>query len=293
MNATSGHDAGLTLITGASSGIGEALARVFARRGHRLILTGRSHSRLTALAEEIAAKTGQTSLVIAADLGRKNAGRNLADQLSHRKLKPRYIVNSAGNGLFGRTDRLTIDEQIALIEVNCSALTEITLALLPGVIALRGGVLNVGSVGGFIPGPGMAVYFATKAYVQSFSQGLRSEYNDGRVHVTALCPGPVATRFQARAGMIAPVIPRLLDINIDTIAQAGYRGLMRNRAVVVPGFFNALMVWSGGLMFHRICAPFVRRYHFGRTRPVGSFGSVMNGVRVTAKRRGQPEAGER
>lgn len=256
----------LTLVTGASSGIGEALAYAFARHGHPLVLTGRSESRLNAVADAVAETTGERPVVIAADLAQPGAGMALAQMLASKNLRPAFVVNSAGNGLFGTAERLGVNEQLALIQLNCTTLTEITLALLPDALAQRGGVLNVGSVGGFFPGPGMAVYFATKAYVQSFSQGLRAEYNDGRLRVSALCPGPVATRFQSRARMIAPKTSRLLQCDLDRIAEDGYRGLMQNRAVVAPGFFNAAIVALAGAIFHRACIPFVRRFHFGKSR---------------------------
>ncbi len=271
MVAAASSETGLVLVTGASSGIGEALAREFARHGHSLVLVGRSGDRLTSLTDLIAAETGRRPVVITADLAQRFAGRNLAAALAAPGLKPKFIVNSAGGGLFGYVERLSIDEQIALIDLNCTALTEITLMLLPDAIAQRGGVLNVGSVAGFFPGPGMAIYFATKAYVQSFSQGLRAEYNDGRLRVTALCPGPVPTRFQARAGMIAPKMPRLLYVDIERVARAGYSGLLRNRAVVVPGLLNSLMAQAGGALYHRVCTPFVRRFHFGKPRQAEPF----------------------
>ncbi|MGE0563620.1 MAG: SDR family NAD(P)-dependent oxidoreductase [Pseudolabrys sp.] len=272
------RDRGLALVTGASSGIGEALARVFAERGHALILTGRSQSRLDRIADEIAAEHGERPHVLVHDLAAPGAARVLADDIAARGLKPRYLVNSAGLGLFGRAERLGPEDQAMLIDLNCRALTELTLVLLPDAIEQRGGVLNVGSVGGFFPGPGMAVYFATKAYVQSFSQGLRAEYCDGRLNVTALCPGPVVTRFQGRARMVSPKVPAVLDHDLRGIARAGYRGLMRNRAVVTPGFVNALMVWLSGLIFHRACIPFVRAFHFRRNERERAARSANNSL---------------
>jgi short-subunit dehydrogenase len=256
---------GAVLITGASSGIGEALALVFARNGHRVILHGRSKSRLEAVARTIADETGCEPHVVPIDLAASGGASALVDWLRSAQLAPRYIVNNAGAGLFGRADKLDIDQQCALIDLNCRSLTEVTLRLLPGVVEQRGGILNVGSLGGFFPGPGMAVYFATKAYVQSFTQGLREEFRDRPLHVTALCPGPVPTRFQANSGMIAARMPRLLRMDVDRVAFCGYLGLMSNRAVVVPGVFNLLMALGSGLLFHRASVPLVRRFHLGRS----------------------------
>jgi uncharacterized protein len=256
---------GAVLITGASSGIGEALALVFARNGHQVVLHGRSKSRLEAVAGTIAAETGCAPHILPIDLAAGGGVSALVDGLRGAQLTPRYIVNNAGAGLFGRADKLDIDQQCALIDLNCRSLTEVTLRLLPGAVEQRGGVLNVGSIGGFFPGPGMAVYFATKAYVQSFSQALREEFRDRPLHVTALCPGPVPTRFQANSGMIAARLPRLLRMDVDQVALCGYAGLMRNRAVVVPGVFNLLMALGSGLIFHRASVPWVRKFHFGRS----------------------------
>ncbi|MBV8840210.1 MAG: SDR family oxidoreductase [Alphaproteobacteria bacterium] len=265
MSGARAHEQGAVLITGASSGIGEALAQVFARNGHRVILHGRSKSRLEAVACTIAHETGCAPCVLPIDLAADRGASALIEALRSAQLTPRYIVNNAGAGLFGRADKLDIDQQCALIELNCRSLTEVTLRLLPGAVAQRGGILNVGSLGGFFPGPGMAVYFATKAYVQSFTQGLREEFRDRPLHVTALCPGPVPTRFQANSGMVAARLPRLLRVDADRVALCGYAGLMRNRAVVVPGLFNLVMALGSGLIFHRASVPFVRKFHLGRS----------------------------
>ena len=260
----SNNQYGDALITGASSGIGAALAEEFARRGHRVILVSRREDRLETVADRIESETGRRPIVLPVDLAKPGAGKEVAAALSERQLKPAYIVNSAGFGLLGLAGKLDIEDQLAAIDVNCRALVEVTLSLLPMTIEQRGGIINVGSVGGFFPGPGMAVYFATKAFVQSFSQALREEYRERGLRVLALCPGPVPTGFQARAGMVSPKIPRLLRREVDEVAVAGYDGLMRNRAVVVPGFLNLLMVAAGGLIFHRSFASWVRGFHLRR-----------------------------
>jgi len=265
MTQSSADERGVALVTGASSGIGAALALAFARNGHTPILLGRSERRLAAVARRISAETGCQPHVLPMDLAAPGAAKELCESLAKAGLRPRYVVNNAGAGSFGRADKLGIEQQCALIDLNCRVLTEVTLRLLPGAIEQRGGILNVGSVGGFFPGPGMAVYFATKAYVQSFTQALRDEFRASPLHVTALCPGPVPTRFQANAGMVAARIPPILHRDVDQVALAGYDGLMRNRAVVVPGIFNLLMVLVG-LIYQRIAVPLVRRFHFGGSR---------------------------
>jgi short-subunit dehydrogenase len=255
-------DRGIALVTGASSGIGAELAVVFAHHGHRVVLAGRDAARLSDVALRIERQTGRRSETIVADLAVAGGVDQIVAALAERKIEPAYIVNAAGFGRYGMAAKLGAAEQVAIVNVNCGALTDLTIRLLPGALKQRGGVLNVGSVGGFFPGPGMSVYFASKAFVHSFSQALRSEYLGQGLRVSALCPGPVPTGFQARAGMVSPRLPRLLGHDAQSVALAGYRGLMRNRAVVVPGpFFNLLMATAGGLMFHRAFAPFVRWYH--------------------------------
>lgn len=258
------YDRGDAVVTGASSGIGAELAKAFALHGHRVVLVGRHAPRLAEVASGIEDLTGRRPEIVRADLAQGGGVSDVVAGLARHRISPAFVVNAAGFGLFGRAGCVDIAEQLAVIDVNCRALSELTLALLPSVVEHKGGVLNVGSVGGFFPGPGMAVYFASKAYVQSFSQALREEYRDSGIRVCALCPGPVATRFQARAGMLSPRLPRLLRRDAAAVARAGYRGLMGDQAVVVPGLFNLLMVAAGGLIYHRLCVSFVRRFHLKR-----------------------------
>jgi short-subunit dehydrogenase len=251
---------------------------------------------LSAVAGRIEKQTGRCPETIAADLAAEGGVDRIVAALTERNIRPAFIVNAAGFGRYGLAGKLSAAEQLAIVNVNCGALTELTVRLLPGALEQRGGILNVGSVGGFFPGPGMSVYFASKAFVHSFSQALRSEYLGQGLRVSALCPGPVPTGFQSRAGMVAPRLPRLLVRDARSVAVAGYRGLMRNRAVVVPGpFFNLLMVAAGGLIFHRAFAPFVRWYHLarrGRPRPEQVAGkphpALKSGDAVTLRGPRQP-----
>ena len=191
----------VTVITGASAGIGAALARVFARNGHALALVARREDRLHALADEIAAAGGARPLVIVADLQRSDAARPIGEALAAQGAEPQFMVNNAGFGLVGTAAALDRAEQLAMIDLNVRALTELSLAFVDSLARHRGGILNVGSMAGFLPGPGMAVYYATKAYVLSFSEALHSELKSRGVRVSVLCPGPVPTEFAARAGI--------------------------------------------------------------------------------------------
>jgi len=225
----------VTLITGASAGIGTELARVFASNGHRVALVARRADRLAALAGEITASGGAAPVVIACDLEQPDAADKIAAALAAAGVEVEYLVNNAGFGLFGRALELDRAGQLGIIAVNIRAMTDLTLRLSDQVIQHHGGILNVGSIAGFLPGPGMAVYYASKAYVLSFTEAMRGELAERGVRVTALCPGPVPTEFQARAGFRPGFDSAILNVSASDVAKAGYRGLMANKRVVLPG----------------------------------------------------------
>ncbi len=233
----------VTLITGASAGIGAELARVFAAHGHALVLVARRQDRLEALAEEIAAAGQPRPVVLAADLEQRDAVARIREQLTAGGLEPDIVVNNAGFGLSGAAAELSRDEQLAMIDLNVRALTDFSLAFIDSVARHRGGILNVASIAGFLPGPGMAVYYATKAYVLSFSEALHRELAGRGVRVTALCPGPVVTEFQTRSGMRIEGIPGFILLPARRVAWIGYRGLMRGKRVIVAGIGNKVIVW--------------------------------------------------
>jgi short-subunit dehydrogenase len=225
----------VTLITGASAGIGTELARVFASNGHRVVLVARRADRLAALAGEIAAAGRAAPIVIPCDLQQPDACDKIAAVLAAEGVEVEYVVNNAGYGLFGKAVELDRAEQLGIIDINVSAMTDLSLRFADSLIRHRGGILNVGSIAGFLPGPGMAVYYASKAYVLSFSEALRRELAPRGVRVTALCPGPVPSEFQARAGFKPGFDSAILNVSASDVAQAGYRGLMANKRAVLPG----------------------------------------------------------
>jgi short-subunit dehydrogenase len=226
----------VTLITGASAGIGTELARVFASNGHRLALVARRADRLAALAAEIGAAGGAPPIVIPCDLEQSDAGDKVAAALAAEGVEVEFVVNNAGFGLFGRAIELDRVEQLGIIAVNIRAMTDLSLRFSDHLIRHRGGILNVGSIAGFLPGPGMAVYYASKAYVLSFTEALRAELAPRGVRVTVLCPGPVLTEFQVRAGFDPGFDSAILNVSASDVAQAGYQGLMANKRAVLPGF---------------------------------------------------------
>jgi uncharacterized protein len=225
----------VTLITGASAGIGTELARVFASNGHRVALVARRADRLTKLAGDIAAAGGAAPIVIPCDLEQSDAGDKIAAVLAAEGVEVEFVINNAGFGLFGNAIKLDRAEQLGIIDVNIRAMTDLSLRFSDSLIRHRGGILNVGSIAGFLPGPGMAVYYASKAYVLSFSEALRQELAPLGVRVTALCPGPVPSEFQARAGFLPGFDSAILNVSASDVAQAGYRGLMANKRAVLPG----------------------------------------------------------
>lgn len=258
----SGTGTGRTaLITGASGGIGEELARVFAANGFDLALVARTEAKLAALGEELAARHGVECAVVAADLGRPGAAAEVVAALAARGLAVDVLVNNAGFAAYGKFHEIDLGQQSQLLQVNIVALTELTHRLLPGMIARRWGrVLNVASTAAFMPGPLMAVYYASKAYVLSFSEALHDELRGTGVAVTALCPGPTSTGFQSRARMEESRLVRGRAImDAATVAQAGYDGLLRRVPVVIPGTSNRLTTLMPRLLPRRLVPPIVRR----------------------------------
>jgi len=232
----------VTVITGASAGIGVALARIFAQHGHELALVARREDRLNALADEIAARAARRPIIIVLDLLQPGAAQRISEALAAQDAEPQFVVNNAGFGLVGPASSRDRDEQLQMIDLNVRALTELSLAFVESLARHRGGLLNVGSMAGFLPGPGMAVYYATKAYVLSFTEALHSELKPRGIRVAVLCPGPVPTEFAERAGLSKRGRqPNILTQSADTVAKAGYDGLMGGRRTIVPGAINKLI----------------------------------------------------
>jgi short-subunit dehydrogenase len=252
----------VALITGASSGIGAALAHVFAQNGHEVVLAARRAPQLSDIAGRIRAAGHRAPHILPVDLTRRDSTEFIAQELAARNLEPAFLVNNAGYGLLGPAAALDRHEQLAMIDLNCRTLTDLSLRWVNTLSRHRGGILNVASISGFIPGPGMSVYNASKAYVISFSVGLRRELKPKGVRVTALCPGPVATEFQARAGIHDVHYPRGFDRSAEEVARQGYLGVMRGKPVVVPGMHNKLVPWLPRVLPRSFIADMV----YGRLR---------------------------
>jgi uncharacterized protein len=248
----------LALVTGASSGIGLDLARELARDGHDLVLAARTVAPMEKLADELTAH-GAAGVVIPADLSKPSGAAALADAIEARGLTVEVLVNNAGLGAVGRFDRTDAVRIGEILQVNIVALTELTRLLLPGMVARgRGRVMLVGSTAAFQPGPGMAVYFATKAFVLSFGEAIAEELRGTGVTVTTLCPGPTATNFAQIAGSNELAFFNSAARHVmsaSTVARLGYQGLKSGRRVVITGLLNRIVALGGRYAPHPISLP--------------------------------------
>jgi short-subunit dehydrogenase len=236
--------AGTALITGASSGIGLELAKLFARDGYDLVLVARRREKLETLGEDLGRRHGIRFRAIAADLADPAAPAEIVRQLAAALVAVDIIVNNAGFGELGPFATTDLETERRMIQVNVTALTVLTKLFLPGMLARRRGrILNVASTAGFAPGPLMAVYYATKAYVISLSEALAEELRGSGVSVTVVCPGPTLTEFQAVAHMESARLFRLPGVmDAGAVARAAYAGLMRGKRMVVPGLLNRALL---------------------------------------------------
>ncbi len=252
----------VALITGASSGIGLELARLFARDGHGVVLVARREDRLKELAAELTHRHDVRASVIVADLADPSAPPEVARPVAAAGLEVQFLVNNAGFGLAGEFARTDVTAELQMIQVNVVALTHLTKLFLPGMVGARqGAILNVASTAGFAPGPLMAVYYATKAYVISFSAAIAEELRNSGVTVTALCPGATRTEFQERAGLDLEARafrgPWVADA--ASVARVGYQGMLRGKRLLVPGVFNKMMVAAARVASPVLLAKAVRR----------------------------------
>jgi len=249
----------LALITGASSGIGAALARRFAAGGHDLVLSARREDRLATLAAALAADGARTT-VLPADLAAADGPSRLVAAMAERSLAPDVLVNNAGFGQRGDFAQAALARQLAMLQLNVAALTELAGLLLPGMLARRRGrILNVASTAAFQPGPRMAVYYASKAYVLNFSEALAYELRGSGVTVTALCPGPTVTEFAAAADMDDTLLFSLMPASAERVAKVGYRATMAGRPRAFVTLKDALGAGFARLAPHALLLPLVSR----------------------------------
>ena len=256
------------LITGASGGIGLELAKLFAQNGCHLVLVARREETLKTLGREWESQYGIEVTEIATDLGRVSAPDDVAVRLLRERIQVDIVVNNAGFGVYGSFATTDLKAELDLIQVNITALTHLTKLFLPGMVSRGyGKILNVASTAAFQPGPLMAIYYASKAYVVSFSEALASELRGTGVTVTALCPGPTRTEFHVRAGIGHTKLMSGQGMTARSVAVEGYDGLMRGDAVVIPGFRNRLLATLVRWLPRTLVVESVKRIQADRRAP--------------------------
>ena len=258
---------GTTLVTGASSGIGRELARLAAKDRRDVVLVARRRERLEALADELTKRYGVVAEIIAADLAQPDSPSRVVAEAQERRGPIEVLVNNAGLGVHGFFRETSLEQELETIRVNVLALTYLTKLLVPGMIERRRGiVLNLASTAAFQPGPLMAVYYATKAYVLSFTEALAEELDGTGVTATALCPGPTLTEFQEKTGMgDVPMLRGPLVLDAATVARAGWEGTKRGKRVVIPGVANRILALGARFSPRKLATKIARRIQENRT----------------------------
>ena len=255
----------VALVTGASTGIGADLARVFAKNGHDLALVARSAGKLNALATELVDSGRPRPIVVACDLSQPQAADIIADALNAADARVAILVNNAGYGLLGPVSSLDPSSQLGIVDVNVRALLDLTIRFLPELKAAHGRILNVGSMAGYMAGPGMAVYYASKHFVSAFSRALAQELKGTGVSVSLLNPGMTQSEFHRRAGVLnAPGLSKVPAASSRSVAEAGYAGLMAGRRVIVPGVGNKISSVLLPFVPDSLMLPIVHRFQRGR-----------------------------
>ena len=233
------------LITGASGGIGLELAKLFAKDGYDLILVARNEEKLLQVAVELGSSHNIRASVCAVDLSKADGPSKLYAMTQDLKLNVDVLVNNAGFGQFGHYEELDAQGELEQIQLNVMSLTQLTkLFLKPMIARQQGRILNVASTAGFQPGPLMSVYYATKAYVISYSMALANELRPKGIFVTCLCPGPTLTNFQSRASMKESMLLRFSRMQAEQVAEVGYKAILKGKPLVIVGVFNWLLTQS-------------------------------------------------
>ncbi|RMF59872.1 MAG: SDR family oxidoreductase [Calditrichaeota bacterium] len=239
---------GTVLITGATEGIGFELSKQFAADGYHLVLLARNMERLQQRQQELQDQFQVSVDVLSMDLANPDEPEKIEKELKERQIQIDVLVNNAGFGQLGKFHEIDLKTWLEMIQVNISALTELTWRLLPGMLARgEGKILNVASTAAFQPGPLQSVYYASKAYVLLFSEGIANELKGSGVQVSVLCPGPTSTRFQERAGMGNIWLMKGWVMSAEKVAIIGYRNFKKGKRVIIPGIINKLIVQSNRL----------------------------------------------
>jgi uncharacterized protein len=248
------------LITGASGGIGLELAREFAKDGYNLVLVARSKEKLESIATDLAKQYNISATVIAKDLSKATAPDELYNELKTQGIGIDALVNNAGFGNYGKFADNALDKELQAMQLNMVALTHLSKLFVTDMVTRkRGKILNVASTAAFQPGPLMAVYYATKAYVLSFSEAIANELEGTGVTVTVLCPGPTESGFQERAAMQESKLVQSGLMKSADVAAQGYQATKRGQTVVIPGFMNQMLTLTPRLLPRKMVTSTVRR----------------------------------
>lgn len=257
---------GTALVTGASSGIGLELANCLARGGYDLVLVARNREKLKQVASTLSHRHNVRVLILVKDLSRPAAPQKVFEELQRANVQIDVLVNNAGLGIYGPFVKGDVDQMLSVVQVNVTALTHLTRLFLPSMLERgQGRVLNVASTAAFQPGPLMAVYFASKAYVLSLSEALSNETEGSGVSITCLCPGPTQSDFQNRAQMSTSKLSESNLMSASQVANIGYRAMMRGQALVIPGKNNAFWAWFTRLLPRSTTPKIVRRVQDTKT----------------------------
>ncbi|MGD6818077.1 SDR family NAD(P)-dependent oxidoreductase [Metabacillus sp. 84] len=249
-----------TLVTGASGGIGLELAKLAASKGHSLVLSARNEQKLYEIKQSFEKEYNAQVIIHPADLSKPEEISQLGEVLKSREIHVSYLINNAGFGLYGEFLDTDLQDELNMIDLNIRSLTHLTKMFLPGMAEKnKGGILNVASIAAFQPGPLMAVYYATKAYVLSFTEALENELNKTNIHISALCPGPTETGFFERAELENSKLFKNGVMPADQVAKIGFDGWMNGKTVIIPGIQNKLLVGSVRFMPRKMVTSVVRK----------------------------------
>ncbi len=238
------------LLTGGTSGIGYELGKIFSKNGYDIIIVSRNGNALKKTADALSSQYANSVRWLATDLSQTSSTREIFEKMQKENIAIDVLVNNAGIGFYGDFAEVDIEKHLRLLQLNVVALTMLTRLFLPAMTKRnQGKILNIASTAAFQPGPHMAVYYASKAYVLSFSEGLASELAHTGVTVTALCPGPTKTGFENESGLNrSKVFTRLSPMSAERVANAGYQALMQGKPLVIPGFRNALLAFGNRIV---------------------------------------------
>ncbi|WP_018248495.1 SDR family NAD(P)-dependent oxidoreductase [Orenia marismortui] len=249
-----------TLITGASKGIGYELANIFAQNKFNLILVARSEDKLAEIAKELIEKYNINCYIFAADLSSLDNVKKLYNKIQNKGLDVSVLVNNAGFGKLGLFHKTDIETEIDMINLNITTVTFLTKLFLQDMIKMGyGKIMNVASTAAFQPGPYMSVYYASKAYVLSFSEALASELNNLKISISTLCPGPTDTNFQDVANMKKVKLFESEVMKAETVAKVAYKGLLKGKRIIIPGIQNKLLATSSKLMPSKAITEIVKK----------------------------------